>query len=113
MFYKVRILTCKISKYLDFKISEVWSEISSELYFENIRPVTPDLECISVVEIESEIKAKIIQTKQFECIHKKNQVCLIYPWLIILRRKQRLKLNFLLTFKKIGFGKKQTALKLK
>ncbi|KAJ3225729.1 hypothetical protein HK099_006342 [Clydaea vesicula] len=35
-----------ISKYLDFKISEVWEEISEELYVEGIRPTTPDLNSI-------------------------------------------------------------------
>ena len=59
-----------ISKYLDFKIGEIWTELTSELYFENIRPVTPDQDCIDTVALEIKTKAQTIQSKQNEYIQR-------------------------------------------
>lgn len=64
----------KISKYLDFKIGEVWTEVSKELYFENIRPVTPDVECIRQVQQEVEAKIKTVQTIQLDSIDQNLKV---------------------------------------
>ncbi|KAI8849132.1 hypothetical protein BC829DRAFT_199904 [Chytridium lagenaria] len=60
-----------ISKYLDFKIGEVWDEIDHELYIEGIRPVTPDIECIFTAKSVTTEKSQIVQNKQKEILKKK------------------------------------------
>ncbi len=59
---------------MDFKIGEVWTEISKELYFENVRPVTPDLECIQQVQQEIEMKVKTAQAIQLDSISQSLKV---------------------------------------
>ncbi|KAL7381186.1 hypothetical protein ABVT39_001708 [Epinephelus coioides] len=43
-----------IRRYLDFKVSEVWEEISRELSLEGVRPITPDEEALSTIHKVSE-----------------------------------------------------------
>ncbi|XP_049458924.1 cilia- and flagella-associated protein 69-like isoform X1 [Epinephelus fuscoguttatus] len=43
-----------IRRYLDFKVSEVWKEISRELSLEGVRPITPDEEALSTIHKVSE-----------------------------------------------------------
>jgi hypothetical protein len=61
----------QISKYLDFKIGEVWTEIASELYYERIRPISPDSEILSQIQQEIEYKASTVLKKQEDCAEKK------------------------------------------
>ncbi|KAJ1552424.1 hypothetical protein HK096_000231, partial [Nowakowskiella sp. JEL0078] len=63
-----------ISKYLDFKIGQVWEEISVELEHEGIRPITPDIECIETSKKVVRRKAEVILEKQKEVIRKKQEV---------------------------------------
>ncbi|KAJ3108221.1 hypothetical protein HDU97_001755 [Phlyctochytrium planicorne] len=62
-----------VAKYLDFKIGEVWDEIASELYVEGIRPVTPDVECISTAKAVIIEKAQVVQTKQKDILQRKSK----------------------------------------
>ncbi|KAI9333936.1 armadillo-type protein [Zopfochytrium polystomum] len=61
-----RVKLALISKYLDFKIGEVWDEISDELDYEGVRPVSPDLDCILTAKLVVREKAKAVQLKQQE-----------------------------------------------
>ncbi|KAJ3057523.1 hypothetical protein HK097_004045 [Rhizophlyctis rosea] len=63
-----RIKLTLIAKYLDFKIGEVWDEISAELEYEGIRPVTPDLECVSTAKEVTVDKANVVLQQQLELI---------------------------------------------
>ncbi|XP_039593272.1 cilia- and flagella-associated protein 69-like [Polypterus senegalus] len=50
-----------ISRYLDFKVGEIWHEISSELKEEGIRPTTPDLKDLETIEhVTAEVGEKVI-----------------------------------------------------
>eukprot|EP00842_Homolaphlyctis_polyrhiza_P006983 jgi/Hompol1/874/HPOL_005283-RA len=63
----------RISKYLDFKIGEVWIEIADELEFEGIRPVSPDLDCINTVKQVIVKKAEGVYNKQTELLRKSDE----------------------------------------
>ncbi|KAJ8273402.1 hypothetical protein GJAV_G00101230 [Gymnothorax javanicus] len=55
-----------VSRYLDFKVMEVWSDISRELQAEGMRPVSPDEEALQVIaEIEEEA-ARTVTLQQEE-----------------------------------------------
>ncbi|XP_075683735.1 cilia- and flagella-associated protein 69 isoform X2 [Rhinoderma darwinii] len=66
-----------ISRYLDFKVGEVWSEISLELNSENIRPVTSDQEALDVIERAAENISKLVATHQTEMIENHQQMELL------------------------------------
>ncbi|KAJ3039751.1 hypothetical protein HDV00_011878 [Rhizophlyctis rosea] len=68
-----RIKLTLIAKYLDFKIGEVWDEISAELEYEGIRPVTPDLECVKTAKEVTVDKAKVVLEQQLELICNQRQ----------------------------------------
>ncbi|KAM8967141.1 cilia- and flagella-associated protein 69 [Pelodytes ibericus] len=58
-----------ISKYLDLKVGEVWSEFTAELRAENFKPVTSDQEVLDVIAKATEnISKKIVfyQTQMIE-----------------------------------------------
>lgn len=59
-----------ISKYLDFKIGEVWSEIEEECKFQAIRPVSPDLYCLSSVKRTVADKLDGLVEKQLLLVQK-------------------------------------------
>ncbi|KAJ3131086.1 hypothetical protein HK100_006830 [Physocladia obscura] len=61
-----------IAKYLDFKIGQVWQEISDELDSEGIRPISPDLHCINTAKQVIIEKARAIQLKQADIVGRKN-----------------------------------------
>ena len=61
----------QISKYLDFKIGEVWSELSTELFYDRVRPISPDAEILSQIQSEIEYKANMVLKKQLEAADKK------------------------------------------
>ncbi|XP_033493274.1 cilia- and flagella-associated protein 69 isoform X4 [Epinephelus lanceolatus] len=53
-----------IRRYLDFKVSEVWEEISRELSLEGVRPITPDEEALSTIHKVSEDMASRVVAEQ-------------------------------------------------
>ncbi|XP_075068003.1 cilia- and flagella-associated protein 69 isoform X2 [Mixophyes fleayi] len=63
-----------ISKYLDFKVGEVWREIRTELKAENIRPVTSDHEALDVIEKHTENISKVVASHQTEMIENHQQL---------------------------------------
>nr|KAJ3420520.1 hypothetical protein HK105_005580 [Polyrhizophydium stewartii] len=68
-----RIKLALISKYLDFKIGEVWAEIADELAFEGIRPVSPDLDCIQTVHQVVLKKAEGVLQRQMDLRRKSDE----------------------------------------
>ncbi|XP_044149807.1 cilia- and flagella-associated protein 69 [Bufo gargarizans] len=66
-----------ISRYLDFKVGEVWAEIRSELKAENIRPVTSDQEALDVIERAAENISKLVAAHQTEMIENHQQMELL------------------------------------
>lgn len=60
-----------IKRYLDFKIGEVFEEVSQELYIEGIRPTTPDQNSINVSRIVVQDKAYEIYEKQSAIMREK------------------------------------------
>ena len=66
-----------ISKYLDFKIGEVWTEIGEELKYQGIRPISPDLDCIKAVEDCILKKAEHVYKKQVELDRKQGEVLVL------------------------------------
>jgi hypothetical protein len=67
----------QVSKYLDFKVGEVWEEISDELDHEGIRPVSPDMECIHTAKHVIVEKSQAVRARQLELLRKKYEVCVI------------------------------------
>ncbi|XP_053571678.1 cilia- and flagella-associated protein 69 [Bombina bombina] len=63
-----------ISRYLDFKVGEIWSEIKAELKAENINPVTSDQEVLDVIEKATENICKIVASHQTEMIENHQQI---------------------------------------
>uniref|UniRef100_A0A3B4AIF7 Cilia- and flagella-associated protein 69 ARM repeats domain-containing protein n=1 Tax=Periophthalmus magnuspinnatus TaxID=409849 RepID=A0A3B4AIF7_9GOBI len=55
---------CIVKRYLDFKVGEVWDEISAELAHEGIRSITPDRQSLEAICQISEDKAKRVMEKQ-------------------------------------------------
>lgn len=62
-----------IEKYLDFKVGEVWKELSDELHVENIRPITPDHEAIETIARASLERSKGVAMLQSELLEAENQ----------------------------------------
>ncbi|XP_032242668.2 cilia- and flagella-associated protein 69 isoform X2 [Nematostella vectensis] len=63
-----------IEKYLDFKMGEVWQEIKVELEQENIRPVTPDAECLNEITKLLDERANDVAAAQVQLMQtQKNQ----------------------------------------
>ncbi|XP_060771273.1 cilia- and flagella-associated protein 69-like isoform X2 [Neoarius graeffei] len=62
-----------VRSYLDFKIAEVWDEITAELELEGVRPVTPDTEVLSTIAQLSEDKAKHVSSLQQSIVDRKEQ----------------------------------------
>ncbi|KAI8913594.1 armadillo-type protein [Gorgonomyces haynaldii] len=62
-----------ISKYLDFKIGEVWSEIAQEMKYERVRPISPDADCLNCVEECVQKKVEAVHKRQVELSRKTNE----------------------------------------
>ncbi|KAJ1100804.1 hypothetical protein NDU88_005879 [Pleurodeles waltl] len=62
-----------ISRYLDFKVGEIWSEISAELAEEGFRPVTPDEEALEVIGKAFENSGKMVASHQATILENKRQ----------------------------------------
>ncbi|XP_072010337.1 cilia- and flagella-associated protein 69 [Engystomops pustulosus] len=63
-----------ISRYLDFKVGEVWCELAAELKAESIRPVTSDQEALDVIESAAENISKLVAAHQTEMIENHQQM---------------------------------------
>ncbi|XP_035286559.1 cilia- and flagella-associated protein 69-like isoform X2 [Anguilla anguilla] len=55
-----------VSRYLDFKVMEVWGEIARELRAEGVRPVTPDGEALESIAQMAEEAARTVALQQAE-----------------------------------------------
>ncbi|KAG7324496.1 hypothetical protein KOW79_012512 [Hemibagrus wyckioides] len=62
-----------VSSYLDFKVAEVWNEVTAELELEGVRPVTPDAEAIGAIARTSEDKVKHVSSLQQSVVDQKEQ----------------------------------------
>ncbi|XP_006636196.2 cilia- and flagella-associated protein 69 [Lepisosteus oculatus] len=62
-----------ISRYLDFKVGEVWNEISRELEVERVRPVTPDKVALEMIAKSSEDMAKTVAALQTSMLEHQQQ----------------------------------------
>ncbi|KAM4706118.1 cilia- and flagella-associated protein 69 [Rhinophrynus dorsalis] len=62
-----------ISRYLDFKVGEIWSEIREELRAENIKLVTSDEEALDVIIKATENISKLVASHQTEMIENHQQ----------------------------------------
>uniref|UniRef100_A0A3Q2VTZ8 Cilia and flagella associated protein 69 n=1 Tax=Haplochromis burtoni TaxID=8153 RepID=A0A3Q2VTZ8_HAPBU len=65
-----------IRRYLDFKVGEVWDEISRELSLEGVRPISPDQEALSTICKIAEDTAKRIVEEQNSILehHQKEDI---------------------------------------
>ncbi|XP_061521642.1 cilia- and flagella-associated protein 69-like isoform X2 [Phycodurus eques] len=61
---KDRVTLSIVKRYLDFKVSEVWDEISRELSLEGVRPVTPDRETLRAARRMSRRAAEAVAAEQ-------------------------------------------------
>ncbi|XP_064410355.1 cilia- and flagella-associated protein 69 [Latimeria chalumnae] len=62
-----------ISRYLDFKVGEIWHEIETELKEEGVRPISPDLEALHSVSKLSEHTSKKVAALQAEMLESQQQ----------------------------------------
>nr|CAB3227189.1 uncharacterized protein C7orf63 [Phallusia mammillata] len=62
-----------IEKYLDFKLGEVWSEISNELPVEGVRPTTPDQEAMDTITRAIVERGKGVSMLQAELLEAESQ----------------------------------------
>ncbi|XP_037650921.1 cilia- and flagella-associated protein 69-like isoform X1 [Sebastes umbrosus] len=53
-----------VRRYLDFKVGEVWEEISRELSLDGVRPITPDDEALSTIFKITEDTARRVAAEQ-------------------------------------------------
>uniref|UniRef100_A0A3Q2YND3 Cilia- and flagella-associated protein 69 ARM repeats domain-containing protein n=1 Tax=Hippocampus comes TaxID=109280 RepID=A0A3Q2YND3_HIPCM len=67
---KDRVTLSIVKRYLDFKVSEVWDEISRELIREGIRPVTPDQETLRSAQQMSQRMAEAVVAEQEEVLRQ-------------------------------------------
>ncbi|XP_075443589.1 cilia- and flagella-associated protein 69 isoform X3 [Ascaphus truei] len=63
-----------ISRYLDFKVGEVWSEIRAEIKAEGFKPVTSDQEALDVIAKSTENISTIVASHQTEMIDNYHQM---------------------------------------
>ncbi|XP_066571504.1 cilia- and flagella-associated protein 69 isoform X2 [Amia ocellicauda] len=62
-----------ISRYLDFKVGEVWAEISRELEAEGVRPVSPDQEALQSIGRTAEEAARAVAALQTQLLGQQRQ----------------------------------------
>ncbi|MCI4381536.1 hypothetical protein PGIGA_G00253140 [Pangasianodon gigas] len=84
-----------VSSYLDFKVAEVWNEVTAELELEGVRPVTPDAEVLSTIARASEDKVKHVSSLQQSIVDRKEQEDLLqekqaYEQISLNRKQQEL-----------------------
>ncbi|XP_018653532.1 uncharacterized protein Smp_203310 [Schistosoma mansoni] len=64
--YKDQITLKKIESYLDLKIAETWTNIQTDLYNQQFRPITPDKELLSCISEWCKKQIDNVQYKQQE-----------------------------------------------
>ncbi|MCJ8735662.1 hypothetical protein PDJAM_G00249940 [Pangasius djambal] len=84
-----------VSSYLDFKVAEVWNEVTAELELEGVRPTTPDAEVLSTIAQASEDKVKHVSSLQQSIVDRKEQEDLLqekqaYEEISLNRKQQEL-----------------------
>ncbi|KAB5565405.1 hypothetical protein PHYPO_G00241010 [Pangasianodon hypophthalmus] len=84
-----------VSSYLDFKVAEVWNEVTAELELEGVRPITPDAEVLSTITRASEDKVKHVSSLQQSIVDRKEQEDLLqekqaYEEISLNRKQQEL-----------------------
>ncbi|XP_070995542.1 cilia- and flagella-associated protein 69-like isoform X2 [Oncorhynchus clarkii lewisi] len=62
-----------VTRYLDFKVGEVWEEISKELSLEGVRPVTPDEEALDTIAKMTEDTARRVITQQSSMLEQRDK----------------------------------------
>uniref|UniRef100_A0A8C7NW34 Cilia- and flagella-associated protein 69 ARM repeats domain-containing protein n=1 Tax=Oncorhynchus mykiss TaxID=8022 RepID=A0A8C7NW34_ONCMY len=62
-----------VTRYLDFKVGEVWDEISKELSLEGVRPVTPDEEALDTIAKMTEDTARRVITQQSSMLEQRDK----------------------------------------
>ncbi|XP_055013409.1 cilia- and flagella-associated protein 69-like [Boleophthalmus pectinirostris] len=62
-----------VKRYLDFKVGEVWDEVSAELTHVDIRPITPDRENLETICQISEDKAKRVMEEQSSLLQRQEK----------------------------------------
>ncbi|XP_043923464.1 cilia- and flagella-associated protein 69 isoform X2 [Protopterus annectens] len=62
-----------ISRYLDFKVGEIWKEIAIELNAEEMRPVTPDQEALETILKTSKDVGRDVASLQAEILDSQQQ----------------------------------------
>ncbi|XP_020355716.1 cilia- and flagella-associated protein 69 isoform X3 [Oncorhynchus kisutch] len=62
-----------VTRYLDFKVGEVWNEISKELSLEGVRPVTPDEEALDTIAKMTEDTARRVITQQSSMLEQRDK----------------------------------------
>ncbi|CAB4031145.1 Hypothetical predicted protein, partial [Paramuricea clavata] len=62
-----------IENYFEFKMFEVWQEVSVELERENVRPVSPDLDCLTEMKRMFEERTASIISSQRELLQNQTQ----------------------------------------
>ncbi|XP_077599358.1 cilia- and flagella-associated protein 69 isoform X2 [Stigmatopora nigra] len=67
---KDRVTLSIVKRYLDFKVSELWEEITRELQLEDVRPVTPDLEILHAARHMSQRAAEAAVAEQEEILRR-------------------------------------------
>nr|XP_057904002.1 cilia- and flagella-associated protein 69-like isoform X2 [Doryrhamphus excisus] len=65
-----QVTLCIVSRYLDFKVGEVWDEIGRELSLEGVRPVTPDQETLHVARQAARRTAEAAVAEQEESLRR-------------------------------------------
>ncbi|KAL4629774.1 cilia- and flagella-associated protein 69 [Arapaima gigas] len=62
-----------IRKYLDFKVGEVWDEITRELEAEEVRPISPDVVALESIAKATEDKVKMAALEQADLLEQQRQ----------------------------------------
>ncbi|XP_066210269.1 cilia- and flagella-associated protein 69 isoform X1 [Saccopteryx leptura] len=62
------VTLCVIHRYLDFKVGEIWNEISEEIKLEKLKPVTADKNVLEAITTASENIGKMVASLQREMI---------------------------------------------
>ncbi|XP_041867237.1 cilia- and flagella-associated protein 69-like isoform X2 [Melanotaenia boesemani] len=80
-----------IKRYLDFKVGEVWEEISRELSLDGVRPISPDEEALSTIQRISEDTARRIMAEQRSILEQQQEEDISEEKLVYREMKSRLR----------------------
>ncbi|KAM3596497.1 uncharacterized protein V6R79_015548 [Siganus canaliculatus] len=84
-----------VRRYLDFKVGEVWEEISRELRSEGVRPITPDEEALArICQIPEDTAKRVVEEQNniLELQEKEeiNKETLVYTEIMSLQKQDEL-----------------------